>query len=105
MIHTIKYLIIVLLLIPIATAQSGGGGGISVPLTFTYEQCNEILDNKIEKYVELSDVYYDKVRNVDKMLFGFLIFFILFVLYLLITFGMAIQQIKDKGFKKWWRKE
>ena len=92
----------ILLFIPLIYADNmhGGGGGSSIPLEFTYEECNELLDNKIQ---QANDAYETYSKRAGILGLWLITIFLLSIIYILIVTGMNIQQIKDKGMKKWWK--
>ena len=97
-------LLLLILLLPSAFAQSGGGGS-PVQMKFTFEQCNELLDDRIEKYGQSSQQarQAELLSNHRAKILGWIISVLFFVAigYMFISLGMAIQKIKDKGFKEW----
>lgn len=107
-------LLLLMFLVPMAFAQQsgsggvmGGGGGPVTPQTYTYEECNEILGGSIEEY-ENAVKDYEGVRERANSMFRVLLtilisIFVVSVVYVLVSLGMEIQQIKDKGWKEWWK--
>jgi len=99
----------VLLFIPLiyGNIPSSGGGGSSVSLTYTYEECNELLDNQLEYYKETTERANQAIRKANRvariLALWIVVVLSLSVIYILIVLGMNIQQIKDNGFKKWWK--
>ena len=96
------FLLILAFSLPTVFAQTSGGGGSIKELTYTWEECNAMLDNKLKIYENATE----KADKIFKTLIGILsILFLVSIGYILISTGMAIQQIKDKGFKKFWKEQ
>jgi hypothetical protein len=99
--------ICLLLFIPLTYSDNSSGGGGGAVYLYTYEECNEVLNNKIQEY-EKATINYEKVaekyvritRKISLWVIGILL---LSSIYLLISLGMTIQKIKYLGFKKWWK--
>ena len=93
------FLLIGLVLVtPLVLSQQGGGA--SIPVTYTYEECNYLFDNQLELYEEALDKA-TKAFGIYMLLIGGI--FIISVGYILILLGMTIQKIRYLGFKKWWK--
>lgn len=86
-----------------AQPTGGGGSGVSIPISsisYTYDECNELYNYKLQFYDEAKD----RANTIFKInMLIFLAVFLTSIIYILISLGMTIQQIKDKGFKKWWK--
>jgi len=106
-------LIVFLFLISSVNAQTGGGGGSSFIQTFACEDIyKDAINETVENYntaIEELEAQRERTKEIGKQLgkrANILEIIILFlILYLIIISGMNLQQIKDKGFRKWWRKE
>ena len=95
-----KIILILFTLLVIPTVfsqiQASGGGGMVKPILYTYEACNDILNGNLERAQDSREKLKKRINIVE-----FMILFL--ILYFIITFGMNLQKIKDKGFKKWWK--
>jgi len=104
-------LIIGIVLSSVGYGQSGGGGG-SYIVSCNDDYYKDAINDTIGRYNDaIKELEYKKERTLEigKQLekrANILEFIIaVLILYLIITLGMNLQQIKDKGFRKWWKKE